>query len=104
MFCNCCGTCCKAIYYSKPVNKLDNNNPDELFILINWTQILKSSAVKINSRLRNIKGYFYTCKHIDMDTNKCKIHEKRPNICSGYPGYMKLSDQLSYSKNCGYFK
>jgi Fe-S-cluster containining protein len=96
--------CCKAIVYCKPKTELDPFDISEFFILRNWKRLSRVEAIKINPRLAKIdyKVYFYHCKFIDG--NMCTIHDARPPICSDYPSGMKISRQMSYSKDCGYFK
>lgn len=33
-----------------------------------------------------VNGY---CPHYDHDRKRCSIHEKRPNVCRGYPFILK---------------
>jgi len=104
MSCNKCGMCCKAIVYCKPKIDLDPFDLNEFFILRNWKRLSRKEAIKINPRLKAIdyKVYFYQCtKQVN---NLCQIHDGRPDICANYPSYVKLSRQMSYSKDCGYFK
>lgn len=104
--CNVCGLCCKAIVYPKAKIDLDDNEPSERFVKIYWKRLSKTDALRINPRLKmiNYKVYFYRCRKFDRYTNLCRIHDQRPDICRNYPTYMKLSRQMSYSENCGYFK
>jgi Fe-S-cluster containining protein len=34
---------------------------------------------------RVAKYFWYTCKHFDTQTRKCKIYDKRPSLCRTYP-------------------
>lgn|SRR5580698_4805981 len=30
-------------------------------------------------------GYFYTCKHLNIETGDCRNYKNRPKMCSDYP-------------------
>lgn len=41
--------------------------------------------------------YYYACKEFDNKTGKCKIYDKRPEMCKRYPG-----DTRPMHKGCVY--
>ena len=92
--CNCCGECCRVInlqYTKKRLMKI--KNPSVKFILEHWYRISREEAHKRQPSKGYLNGwsgsYFYVCDAWDEETRLCKIHESRPEICSGFPFYGK---------------
>lgn len=107
-----CTKCCEVIHV--PVKKdkylkLYGEHPEESdtgFIRRNWKPIKERIAKKKNPWMFKQIGKhhnmtFWKCKNVSA--NGCKVHETRPNVCSGYPWYngsQDLSRPCSYTPSC----
>lgn len=47
-------------------------------------------------------GLVFECMNLDKETNKCKIHKKRPGICRRYPQEELFMMGGTLAENCGY--
>ena len=77
--CKKCGKCCigQVTYImSQPANKV------------------KSIELQNPAFNKNIH-----CHSLDIETNLCKVHSKKPSICSKYP---RLFQELELFPDCGY--
>jgi Fe-S-cluster containining protein len=74
--CKQCGNCCLYVEV-----KMRNNAFDK-----QWRKFLKvtrpDTFIFTNSN-KNMK-IVAPCKHLDIETNKCKIYYKRPKTCREY--------------------
>lgn len=113
--CNKCGKCCQAIVLTFTKKEVKSKRgPDVAFILKNWKRISKEKAIEINPYLKNwlnIKCkfgrsmYFYKCLKYDPKSKLCLVHDKRPNVCSGYPIYKRgtvSEKETFYTEKCGF--
>lgn len=122
--CHMCGKCCEAIHLLQSPQEVasiaesEKMSGDARFITDNWTPITKEEAFTINPYLKqnedglaekgidNVYGkfYYYTCTQLDKETRKCRVHENRPQVCSGYPWYGRRPNNsiLWYADECGY--
>ncbi|MHB1418704.1 MAG: YkgJ family cysteine cluster protein [Bacillota bacterium] len=121
--CKKCGLCCKAIAISSGQSEEELINSiissasleaggDAVFIIENWEQITQAEALEINPNLKqridwcksdNIVEVYFKCHRLDPKTNLCIVHDKRPQVCSGYPWYGRMPHKMYfYSPNCGY--
>lgn len=115
-----CGKCCKAITlgeHGSPEyieNQARLGNKDAQFIKENWVPISAKEVFKIRPEAefkaifkRIGQTYWWKCKNVDPQTNKCKMHDKRPDVCKGFPYYGdgKLGKNfIPYSMQCGYLE
>lgn len=120
-----CGMCCRAIRLQISPDELKRRVCkdeylrtisdsaklwDSEFVYLFWEPITLEEALNINPHLKTWKeydeAYYYTCTKFDSKTNKCSIHEKRPDVCSRYPWYdqqpFKEYNWYFYSDKCGY--
>lgn len=94
-----CGSCCKTIALGltpqqiRDKAKLENKSCQ--FILKNWCIVPENVAFNLNPyiehQFKNSKRnrIFYVCQHFNYKTNLCNIHNKRPDLCKGFPLYDK---------------
>lgn len=118
--CKMCGKCCMAISLHKSQDfesikqMSEGGNEDAKFILKNWVPISAKEVFKIRpeaefSTIFNAMGEraWWKCTKWDPKTHKCTVHETRPKVCSGYPGYGRWeinSDWVPYTFECGYIE
>lgn len=118
--CHTCGKCCEAIHISispeeiakGAENQREWSSSDFVFIADNWTPITREEADSINPHFAEMEKrgadyghmHFYTCKNHDKETKLCKIYDKRPHVCSGYPWYgaEPRAEEAFYTMDCGY--
>jgi len=62
-----CGKCCRWFFISNPQSK------DKEFI--NFLEI------KGNKKFLNVLAIYNPCKYLDLKTNECIIHDKKPAFC-----------------------
>ena len=93
--CNACGQCCQKIY-------------------VKHKQVIQTEAEF--ERLKNQHSFYtyltiidkddtglvFECKNLDKETNKCKIHRRRPGICRRYPQEELFSMGGKLAEHCGY--
>jgi|SRR3972149_6522737 len=108
MKCRKCGMCCKAIPLRFGLTHLAQrkNCADAKFIIKHWLSISHVQALYYNKELVSGGGiYFYTCLLLDK-RNRCKVHNRKPKICSGYPWYGEKEKRdvakLIRKEGCGY--
>ena len=94
--CNACGQCCLQIHviYSRRVVK-DEKEFEKLKYLYRFYTYLKIVE-------KDEDGLVFECRNLDAETNKCRIHKKRPGICRRYPQEELFLMGGELSENCGY--
>lgn len=109
--CKRCGKCCQAIvsihstqeqlndsniarmvedYKSGKLSEQDVAKIDSLFAVLNFEEITKEDAIKVNPHLAEVAEelHFYRCKRFDAATNLCTTHDdRRPKFCHYAPLY-----------------
>ena len=62
------------------------------------------SFFKINLKIvgSDETGLVFECMNLDPETNKCKIHKKRPGICRRYPQEELFMMGGTLAEHCGY--
>ena len=91
-----CGRCCKQIYVRHAKNVVQTE--DEFKKL----QLLHPFYTYLNVTGKDEIGLIFECKQLDPETNKCKIHKKRPGICRRYPQEAIFMMGGELADNCGY--
>jgi Fe-S-cluster containining protein len=118
--CGMCGKCCRAITLGKEMDlpfvtqEASKGNEDAKFILKNWTSIslLQAYELRPDEEFKALvkrmgETTWWTCKNLDSETNKCKVHTERPKVCSGFPYYGRgtlPNGFIPYSNSCTYLE
>ena len=95
---NClgCGKCCQKIYVQTSKHVIQDEEEFKKLRLLHpfYTYLTVVDKDEI--------GLVFSCSNLDVETNLCKIHKKRPGICRRYPQeeLFKMGGQLS--EGCGY--
>ncbi len=105
---SCNGECCRA--FALPFTKEALQESARLGHEHNGsakeTQLIADMLIPLEGLTTTYGGetrYWFTCKHLDQQSGKCTIYEKRPVLCRQYPS--KCSDpQLGCGLNahCSY--
>jgi Fe-S-cluster containining protein len=74
----------------KPSNLYLNGSKEEADFIKDMVIWLGDYPKKNEEDVHN--GAYYTCRHWDTETHLCKVYEKRPLMCKGFP----------YKKKCQY--
>ncbi len=93
--CNACGRCCQKIYVK---HKKVIQTEEEFEQLKKMHQFYTYLTVVDKDET----GLVFECKNLDKDTNKCKIHKKRPGICRRYPQEELFAMGGILAEHCGY--
>ncbi len=95
--CKGCGKCCQNIYVNH--GKKGFIQTEEEFNLLKFSHSFYRGLELIG---KDELGLLFKCKHLDSETNKCKIHFFRPPICRNYPmeEIFKMGGILT--PECGY--
>ena len=91
-----CGECCKQIYVRHVRNVVQT---EEEF---NKLKLLHPFYTYLKVIGKDDIGLIFECQNLDNETNKCKIHKKRPGICRRYPVEQIFMMGGELGKNCGY--
>ena len=90
-----CGRCCRKIYVKhKGVIQTEEEfkRLQKLHPFYTYLKIIDKDET----------GLVFECTQLDKETNKCKIHKKRPGICRRYPQEELFSMGGALSDDCGY--
>jgi Fe-S-cluster containining protein len=85
--CNRCGDCCEVIHASVGIPDLHAMmaNPYIVGVVRRQAEILLDM---LEERIDVSHGRVgYSCRHFDRETRLCGIHDRRPDMCRGYPFY-----------------
>lgn len=93
--CNACGRCCQKIYVKHKHVIQTESEFEELKKLHPFYTYLKIID-------KDETGLVFECENLDKDTNKCKIHKKRPGICRRYPQEELFAMGGTLAEHCGY--
>lgn len=95
--CNGCGKCCQNIYVNH--GKKGFIQTEEEFLILRFRHSFYRGLSIVG---KDELGLLFKCKHLDLKTNKCKIHFFRPPICRNYPmeDIFKMGGILA--PECGY--
>ena len=93
--CSGCGRCCRKIYV-KHKNVIQT---EEEFKKL---QFLHPFYTYLKIIDKDETGLVFECMNLDKETNKCKIHKKRPGICRRYPQEELFTMGGMLAANCGY--
>jgi Fe-S-cluster containining protein len=86
----CNGQCCVAFPLSGPLWRVKSMHRDA----DGFFKISKEEAAARHREVGVFRGSpddaysgqdYHTCSHLDPETRLCRIYERRPDICSGYP-------------------
>jgi len=77
--CNCCGSCCRKIYVQSAKGVIKDKNELEKL------KLLHRFYTYLNVIGEDEIGLIFECTQLDTETNLCKIHDDRPDICRRYP-------------------
>lgn len=94
--CNGCGSCCRQIYVKHAKFVLKSK---EHFELLQKKHRFYRDLVHID---QDDVGLIFACKNLDLETNKCKIHKIRPQICREYPREELFMLGGSIAETCGF--
>lgn len=89
MTCKMCGRCCRVSVVTVPASDWDESL--EEFLILKGKHYLDT----IDNQRRYV--YWAPCPHLDLITDKCKIHGHKPAACKRYP-----DDQMTLLPGCGY--
>ncbi len=116
--CARCGLCCRAIgvrFAPREVLRhvlshvaAGQDPGDWAFFLAHWQPLGRKKAAVINPRMRDgarQRDHFYTCDQFDPQTNVCLSHERRPDICRGFPWYGRTPNTTALGSHprCSYW-
>ena len=91
-----CGECCRQIYVRHVKNVVQTEEEFEKLKLLHpfytYLKVIGKDDI----------GLIFECQNLDIATNKCKIHKKRPGICRRYPVEEIFMMGRELGKNCGY--
>jgi Fe-S-cluster containining protein len=96
----CTGLCCKKFYLPvkydelmKTEGSLNGSVEEREFIkdMVIWLEDYKKTSEEDTH-----EGAYYTCRYWDTETHLCKVYEKRPIMCKGFPYKRKCK----YDENC----
>jgi len=82
----CDGSCCERFY--------EHHSPEEIWSLYEeyvLTGVDKGDISIIGpmvtplEKAEGSRGWWYSCKHWDAETRRCRIYEARPKMCRDYP-------------------
>lgn len=86
----CKGHCCRAFFIDRSDGRPWPDTPEGRFVkdmLIPLVEYSEDDCPEEYAHIpRGKKGWFYTCKHHCKETGRCKIYERRPPMCSTFPG------------------
>lgn len=88
--CAQCGDCCERIVPNATVPDLRRRLADPYYAgrLRAQAELLIDMLTKID--VSKLSGRpVYSCRHFDAVTRLCTAHEKRPDMCRGYPWYTR---------------
>ena len=91
-----CGECCRQIYVRHVRNVVQS---EEEF---NKLKLLHPFYTYLKVIGKDDIGLIFECQNLDKETNKCKIHRKRPGICRRYPVEQIFMMGGELGQNCGY--
>lgn len=52
-----------------------------------WPEIVRKPVAGIVDGQVVMTRYLYRCRNLDPDTKQCRIYDRRPGACRGYPWY-----------------
>lgn len=93
--CNCCGKCCQKIYvkhHSIIQTEAEFERLKKMHSFYTYLKVIDKDET----------GLVFECENLDKETNKCKIHKKRPGICRRYPQEEVFAMGGTLSDSCGY--
>lgn len=95
---NClgCGRCCKKIYVKHGKNVIQEEAEFEKLKYLHRFYTYLTVVEKDET------GLVFSCSNIDSETNLCKIHKNRPEICKKYPQEAIFSMGGAICEECGY--
>ena len=93
--CNACGRCCQKIY----VKHKEVIQTEEEFRKLQKLHPFYTYLTIID---KDETGLVFECMNLDKETNKCKIHKKRPGICRRYPQEELFMMGGNLAEHCGY--
>jgi hypothetical protein len=93
--CNACGRCCRQIY----VKHKHVIQTEEEFEKLRFMHPFYSYLKVVD---KDETGLVFECENLDRETNKCRIHKKRPGICRRYPQEEIFTMGGVLAENCGY--
>ena len=93
--CNCCGRCCQRIYVKHKSIIQTESEFERLKKMHSFYTYLKVVD-------KDETGLVFECENLDKETNKCKIHKKRPEICRKYPQEEVFAMGGTLAENRGY--
>lgn len=91
----CGGVCCQRFPISMPPEEMAERYREIVAwrdagnVLDRWMQDLVT-IVEMIIQLKPAEGEdrpMYTCRHLDRTSGLCTIYDRRPRMCSDYPGY-----------------
>ena len=94
--CNACGKCCTQIYVKHYKHVIKD---EKEFTKLQYLHSFYSNLKVIG---KDEIGLIFECQNLNKETNKCKIHKKRPAICRRYPQEELFSMGGTLSEDCGY--
>lgn len=94
--CKGCGRCCRQIYVKHAKGVIQKEEDFERLKHIHRFY----SYLKVTGK--DEIGLIFECQNLDKETQRCKIHKKRPAICRRYPQEEIFSMGGILAENCGY--
>ena len=93
--CNACGRCCQKIYV-KHKNIIQTEEEFE------YLKTMHPFYTYLKIVDKDETGLVFECENLDIETHKCKIHKKRPDICRRYPQEELFGMGGTLAEHCGY--
>ena len=93
--CNACGRCCQKIYVKHEAVIQTEAEFERLKKMHAFYTYLKIVG-------KDETGLVFECQNLDKETNRCKIHKKRPGICRRYPQEELFGMGGTLAEHCGY--